>query len=566
VAAPIDRRLLRESRAARRGLLAAGGLGLLTGAAVLAQAALLADVIARVATTGAGLAQVRTPLLALTAVFVARALLAGAFELSGRLGAVGVMRELRERLVTHLLLGRAGRREGERTGELAAAAVQGVDALEALFAGYLPQLVLCAIVPVAVIGFAIPRDPIAAGILALTVPLLVLFMVLIGLGARTQARKRLHALSVLSAHFLDVVSGLVTLRAYRREHAQERTLADVGERYRRETMGTLRIAFLSAFVLELAAMIGTAIVAALIGIQLVGGHLGLRAGLTVLLLCPELYAPLRAVGQQFHAGADGAAASERILAVLAEPPAVGETSRPPIAQGRAGPDPHTAPVRLDGVRFSYPGRPAEVLSGASLQLDPGRTTALVGPSGAGKSTIAKLLLGLIVPDEGSVSCEGVDLRDVHPDRWRERVGWIPQHPTLFAGTVAENIALATPDASLAEIRRAARDAGAWEFICALPEGLETRVGEGGRALSAGQGQRVALARALLCDAGLLILDEPTAHLDPEAAGHAARALSDGRTVLLITHDPKVAARADRVVAIADGRCELVAPPAPLVAA
>ncbi len=512
--------------------------------------------IDRAAMDRATLASLRAQLIALAAVLCLRALAGGAFELSGRWGAVRVMSELRGRLAQRLLLASPERRpEAGRTGELASTAVQGVDALEAYFAGYLPQLVLAAVVPLAVIAWAIALDPITAGILALTVPLLVAFMVLIGRGAGAQARGRWQALALLGAHFLDVVQGLATLRAYGREHAQERTLAEVGERYRAETMATLRIAFLSALVLELCAMIGTALVAATIGVQLVDGALGLQAGLTVLLLAPELYAPLRLVGQQFHASTDASNASELIFDALDAPAAIARAS------GAGGapvstPDPALAPVRFEGVAYEYPQRHGRVLSDIDLELEPGLITALVGPSGAGKSTVATLLMRLADPTEGRITCAGVDVRALDPEDWRAQIAWVPQRPTLFSGTVAENIALYAPGASRARIEEAARAVGADELIGGLPQGLDTPVGVGGRRLSAGQAQRLALARAFLADRPLLVLDEPTAHLDEDSARALAGAierLARGRTTLLIVHHPVLSEIADRVHAIRDGR-------------
>lgn len=585
MAAPVPRRLLRESAAARPHLALAGPLGVLAAALICAQAALLAQVIARAALHGATLAQLRGELIALAAVLAARAAVGAGFDLSGRLGAIRVMSELRRRLAHQLLALCPGGLTGEeRTGELAAAAVQGVDALEAYFAGYLPQLVLATLVPLAVLAFASYTDPVTAGILALTIPILILFMVLIGKGAAAQTRRRWHALALLSAHFLDVVQGLATLRAHRREAAQARTLADVGERYRAETLATLRVAFMSALVLELCAMIGTALVAATIGVQLVAGDIGLQAGLAVLLLAPELYGPLRLVGQQFHSSAEGTAAAERIFAVLDRPPAL--TARPapncvanggeearrtsgrngvrPVdgggpasaATARPVPNPAHESLRLDHVGYEYPGRPGEVLHELDIELHPGEITALVGPSGAGKSTIARLLLRLADPTAGRVLCGATDLRDLPPDAWRAQVAWVPQRPLLFAGSVAENIRLAAPQASDAEVGRAARAAGAAEFVAALPQGMDTQIGDGARRLSAGQRERIALARAFLADAPLLVLDEPTAHLDADSAqavGEVLGRLAHGRTTLLIAHDPALAERADRVLHLSDGR-------------
>jgi thiol reductant ABC exporter CydD subunit len=586
----IDRRLLHESRATRAQLWLAAGLGVTMAATVVAQAALLAHVIASAAVHHTALARLTGWLAALAAVVVARALLAGAFETSGRIGATRVMSELRGRLAEQLLVRSPISRVEDRTGELAAAAVQGVDALEAYFAGYLPQLVLAAAVPAAILLWVVPVDAIAAAVLALTIPLLIVFMILVGSGARARARSRWRALALLSGHFLDVVRGLATLRAFRREAAQAETIERVSERYRVETMGTLRVAFLSALVLELCAMIGTALVAVTIGLQLDGGHLSLQAGLTVLLLAPELYLPLRAVGQQFHASTDGMAAAERIFAVLDAPPALAAaplaaalpatgsadparsaTRRPtgvpagtgtPVSGGSRVPNPALEPLRFEAVSFAYPDRLAPVLSGLELALEPGRTTALVGPSGVGKSTVAALALRLVDPTVGRVSCGGCDLREIAPDAWRERLAWVPQRTRLFAGTIAQNITLAVPDAPSERISAAAHAAGLEELLAELPDGLQTRVGEGGRGLSAGQAQRVGLARAFLRDASLVVLDEPTAHLDADTAaavGDAIARLAEGRTTLLIAHDATLAARAERTVTLEHGPAQVVAP-------
>jgi len=549
---PVDRRLVAESRVARFHLGLAALLGVLSAAVIVAQAALLAEVIYRAAMRHASLSELGPTLIALSGVLIARALLAGAFELSGRWGAIRVMSELRSRLVRELLLRRPERRSGSaRTGDLASTAVQGVDALESYFAGYLPQLILACIVPLAVIGWVLAIDPVTAAILAFTVPLLVVFMVLIGRGARAQARGRWRSLGLLGAHFLDVVQGLQTLRAYGRENAQEHTLAEVGDRYRSETMATLRIAFLSALVLELCAMIGTALVAATIGLQLVDGALGLQAGLTVLLLAPELYGPLRQVGQQFHSGADASTASERIFEELEGAPAISRAVAPSPAA-----NPALQPIVLRRVAYRYPQRGGDVVQDVDLEIAPGKITALVGTSGAGKSTIARLLMRVADPDRGEVVCGGVDLREMDPDAWREQIAWVPQRPTLFTGTIASNIALYEPHAAREEIWKAARAAGAEAFIEELADGLQTEVGEGARRLSAGQAQRIALARAFLADRPLLLADEPTAHLDEESARTVCETivrLAGGRTTVLIVHEPLLTELADEVYVMRGGR-------------
>lgn len=548
---PVDPELLRASRPARLHLAATAALAVVAAVVIVAQAALLARIIARGA-RGDGLDDLSGALVALAAVLLARALLDGAFDAVGRFGAARVMSDLRGRLAAHVLLRRPGVDGEERTGALSALAVQGIDAVEPYFARFLPQLALAVAVPAAVLVMVVPRDWVSGLIMALTLPLIPFFMVLVGWATQTQTERRWRTLTQLSAHFLDIVRGLPTLRAHVREQAHAEQLDAVGDRYRRETMATLRIAFLSALVLELLAMISTAVVAGEIGIRLQGGHLGLEAGLFVLLLAPELYLPLRQVGAQFHASADGLETATALRQALAQPPAVAD--RP--GADRAAPDPAAEPVAFEGVSFAYPGRDVTVLDGVDLRLEPGRTTAIVGASGAGKSTIASLLLRLADPGAGTIRCGGVDLRDVPVADWRARCAYLPQRARLYAGTVAENLRLGRPDATDDELWDALLAAAAAELVSELPDGLDTVVGEGGRTLSAGEAQRIAIARAFVRDAPLLVVDEPSAHLDEESAAAIDSALDRlrrGRTTLLIVHRPAMAARADHVISVGDGR-------------
>jgi ABC-type transport system involved in cytochrome bd biosynthesis fused ATPase/permease subunit len=313
-------------------------------------------------------------------------------------------------------------------------------------------------------------------------------------------------------------------------------------------MGTLRVAFLSGAVLELATTLGIALVAVTVGVRLVDGNIGFQAALTVLVLAPELYLPLRNMGAQFHASADGMAVAGRLLDLVEAPPAVSAgTGVPPSLRD--------APVRLEGVSFGYADR-GPVLDGVDLELAPGETVALVGASGAGKSTVASLLLRLAEPTGGRVTAGGADLAGCDPAAWRAQLAWVPQRVTLFRGSVADNIRLGDAGASEERVREAAVLAAADGFVTALPDGYDTAIGDGGRPLSAGQARRIALARAFLRDAPLVILDEPTADLDPESAelvGEAVTRLGEGRTVLVIAHRPELVRRADRVVTLANGR-------------
>ena len=306
----------------------------------------------------------------------------------------------------------------------------------------------------------------------LTLPLVPVFMWLIGSYTEQVTRERWQALRQLSTHFLDVVRGLPTLRAFGRGQDEAANVAEVSERYRRATMGTLRISFLSGSVLELAATIGVALIAVTAGVRLVGGSLGLQAGLTVIVLAPELYLPFRRLGAEYHASADGLAVAERMFALLDAPVAVGPGGG---GSRRARP---SVMVALEQVSFSYPARPAQVLDGFDLELSPGEVVALVGESGAGKSTVAALLLGLLEPTRGRIAVGGVDLHDCQLDAWRRLVAWVPQHPTLFRGSVADNIRLGDPDAPEGMVIEAAALAGADAFISALPDGYATLVGDG----------------------------------------------------------------------------------------
>jgi thiol reductant ABC exporter CydD subunit len=544
----LDQRLIRRARPVRHLLCLDALLGTVAAVLVLFQATLIARIVAQ-AFGGASLREVSPALGLLVLTFAGRALLTWLFELAGRHAASTVLSDFRLALVGHRLRDQPSALDGAEAGEITATAVQGVDGLEAYFARYLPQVVLAVLVPLAVLGWVTVLDPISAGLLLLTLPLVPVFMWLIGKYTEERTRERWLALRLLSGHFLDVARGLPTLRAFNRGQAQASVLDQIGERYRRTTMATLRVGFLSGSVLELAATLGVALVAVTVGVRLSGGSLGLQTGLTVLVLAPELYLPVRNLAAQFHASADGLAVAERMLALLDAPPTAPRG-------GRLVPySPLEAPVRLEAVWFAYPSREEHVLEGLDLELLPGETVALIGPSGAGKTTVANLLLRFAEPTSGRVTVGGVDLADCRTQLWRRQIAWVPQQPMLFRGTVAENIRLGSPDAAARAIRDAAMLAGADRFVRALPSGYETTVGDGGRPLSAGERRRIALARAFVRDAPLVILDEPTADLDrtsAEVVAESVERLCHGRTVLLIAHRPELVERADRVVTLGGG--------------
>jgi len=543
----LDRRLLRRARGARVAIAADAVLGVLATVALLCQAVLFASVVA--GAFGGGTVSREAVALALLAVVAAlRAGLAGAFEATGRRAAAGVMSRLRLDLVRSRLDVEPVGSDAAEAGEVATAAVQGVDDLETYFARYLPQVVLAALVPVIVLVWTAFVDLTSALIMLVTLPLIPVFMALIGRYTETRTRARWQALSRLSNHFLDVVRGLPTLRAFNRGEAQAERIEAASEDYRVTTMQVLRLSFLSGAVLDLLATLATALVAVELGLRLIGGGVTLRAALIVLLLTPELYAPLRTLGAQFHASADGVAAAGRIIDLIEE----GADERPLHA---AAPPQSWSVVRLEGVGLEYASRSGPVLDGFDLEIRRGEIVALVGPSGAGKTTVASLLLGLRRPEGGRVTVDGEDLARLDRTAWLRQVAWCPQRPTLFRGTVRDNIALGDPTASFARIEEAAALAGASAFVGELRHGYDTRIGEGGRGLSAGETRRIALARALVRDASLVILDEPSANLDAANAGWVAETVERLRgraAVLLIEHRAEMTATADRIVAIEGG--------------
>ncbi|MFE6814382.1 thiol reductant ABC exporter subunit CydD [Streptomyces sp. NPDC057677] len=540
---PIDPRLLRYARATRVFLIAVVALGLVGAALVIAQAMLIAEIVVGSFQKGQSVSALTTPLLLLAGIAAARGLVSWLTELAAHRASAAVKSELRGRLLDRAAALGPGWLSGQKAGSLIALATRGVDALDDYFARYLPQLGLAVVVPVAVLARIVTEDWVSAAIIVVTLPLIPVFMILIGWYTQARMDRQWKLLSRLSGHFLDVVAGLPTLKIFGRAKAQAESIRAITSEYRRATMRTLRIAFLSSFALELLATLSVALVAVTIGMRLVHGELDLYTGLVILILAPEAYLPLRQVGAQFHAAAEGLAAAEEIFDVLEEP----------VRDGAGSEVPESVRLELEGVTVRHAGRAEPSLDAMSLTVEPGETVALVGPSGAGKSTLLDVVLGFAAPQEGgSVRVGGRPFAALDLEAWRSRIAWVPQRPYLFAGTIAENVRLARPDASDEAVREALRDAGADGFVSGLPQGLDTPLGEDGAGLSAGQRQRLALARGFLADRPVLLLDEPTAALDGETeAGvvDAVRRLAAGRTVLLVAHRPALLAVADRVVQV-----------------
>jgi len=547
---PLDPRLLAYARSTRRFLGLSVAVGGVTALLVMAQAWLIALVVAGAFVQHRSLGSLRNALLALLGVVAGRAALAWAAERASVRASASAKSELRRAAVEHVAaLGPAGL-EQQETGKLGVLLTTGLDALDGYFSRYLPQLFLAVIVPVAVIAVVAGADWVSAVLIAVSLPLIPLFMALVGATTRDRTAARMRSLQRLAGHFLDIVSGLPTLKVFGRARAQARAIAEVTDRYRSATMATLRLTFLSSLILELLATVSVALVAVAVGLRLLGGDMTFQDALFVLVLAPEAYLPLRALGTHYHASADGMKAAEELFALLEEPGAAptGGTAAP---QGTA--------IRVEGLEVTYPGRRLPALCGADLVVEPGETVALTGPSGCGKSTLLAVLLGLRRPEAGSVTLGGVDVADLDLEDWRRQISWVPQRPHLFARSVADNVRLGRPDATDAEVEAALEAAGLRDVVRRLPHGADTLLGEGGAGLSAGERQRLSLARAFVRDAPLLLLDEPTASLDAETEADvlaAVRRLVSGRTAVIVAHRPALAALADRLVEL----------PAPVVAA
>lgn len=559
---PLDPRLLRYARSTRGFLMLAVVLGAAIALLVIAQARLLSTVIVDVAQGGADVYDVAGVLALLATVFGVRALLGWLAETAAFRTSAKAKEQLRESALQHVLaLGPQGP-AGRDPGAIAALVTRGVDALDSYFARYLPQLVLAVIVPVAVLLTIVGQDLVSAIIIAITLPLIPVFMILIGLYTRTRVERQWETLSRLSGHFLDLVAGLPALKVFGRARMQAQAIEAIGERYRTTTMGVLRITFLSSFALELLASLSVALVAVTVGVRLAEGGITFSAALFILILAPEAYLPIRLVGQHFHAAAEGLGAAEEVFALLEQPlPTTGSRTDLPA---------HIT-IELDAVAVEYPDRDGAALSPTTAWIPPGNIVALVGPSGGGKSTLLSVLLGFVAPTsgrvvlvsavdptdaaqgrEGAAAGPGVDLGDVDIAQWRQRLGWVPQDPHLVAPgidrpTIIEAITWGAPDIAESAVDRALADAGALAEFQLLPDGLQTPVAE----LSAGQRRRVAVARALVRDPEILLLDEPTAALDgasEQAVIDALlRARERGCAVVVVAHRPAVVDVADIVV-------------------
>lgn len=543
---PLDPRLLQRARAARRYVVRTAALGVATAALVVAQALLLAAALAPVIAGSATWDDVAPTVGWIALVVAARVAVTAAQERFAHRSATRAVAELREQVLTRAV--ELGPRWLAADPGVATLATRGLDALDPYFVRYLPQLLLAVTVTPGALAVVAGLDWVAALTIAGTLPLVPLFMWLIGRMTAGYSDRRLAVMERLGHQVLDLVAGLPTLQALGRHRGPATRVQELGDAHRRATMGTLRVAFLSGMVLELLTTLSVALVAVGIGFRLVDGGLDLRTGLAVLILAPEVYLPLRQVGAHFHASADGVAAAERAFAVLAQPA--------PEAGSRPAPDLRSTTVRLRGVSVAAPDRARLAPAGLDLDVPPGAVVALAGPNGAGKSTAVAVLLGLLRPDRGDVVLVPQDggeipLREIDARSWWDQVAWVPQRPVLEPGSVRD--AVGHGRVPQADLDRAAALTGFDTVVAELPGGWDARIGQGGAGLSVGQRQRLALTRALVAPSALVILDEPTAHLDGAAENQVLAAVNAlraaGRTVLLVAHRPALLAAADVVATV-----------------
>lgn len=552
-ARPFDSRLLRELPALRASLIGSVLLGLLSSAGVVAQAVFLARLLAG-AMPGARPGDRLVDFVGLAVAIAGRGVAMFLGEIVARLGAASAKAELRERLLGASLS--VATHWQTTPGRIATLAGRGLDSLDVYFGRCLPDLVLAVLAP---FGLALAVGIIdwpSALVIAVVLGLFPLFGALVGRTSARLAAERWQQVELLGHQVTDVFLGLPLLRALGRGALQAERIAKVNEALEKASTRTLRVAFLSALVLDSLASVSVALVAVPLGLRLISGSLHLAAALAVLIVVPEVFLPLRRASAEFHESTEGLAAAVEALAVIdggipAAPkePAAGGASK------RALPNPTKASIVLWRVRLDRPERRDGLFDDATLRIEPGETVVLTGANGSGKSTTAALLLGFLSPTSGAVRVGGVELSELDPRRWRQQIAYLPEHPHLLGATLAENLRLANEAASDDELLGALRRADGSRLIEALPDGLLTRFGEGGRAASAGERQRIALARVLLRAASLYILDEPTVHLDKEGEEHVVEELGrtlEGKSALIISHQPALLEIADRAVALSSG--------------
>lgn len=445
--------------------------------------------------------------------------------------------------------------KSERTGELANTLLNGVDKLEDYFSKFLPQMFLSIFIPIIILIFVFPLDWLTAIVFIVTAPIIPIFMFLIGSIAEKMNRRQWKTLSRMSAYFLDVLQGLTTLKLFNRTNDAIKKINDISNQFRIKTLNVLKIAFLSALVLEVTATISVAVIAVEIGLRLLSGNFVFADALFILIIAPEFYLPLRILGTTYHAGMEGIAAFERINDLMSF------KSSTTNLKANAKHDftfPHNNSIILNNISYTYTEREIKALDNVSLTIQTNKVTAFVGASGSGKTTLMNILLRFFNPTDGNIFIGETDLHLVKEETWRNNLAWLPQNPHLFSKTILENLQIANKQATLEEVINAAKNAHIHEFILNLPNGYNTLVGENGAKLSGGEIQRIALARAYLRNAPLLFVDEPTANLDPIVEDEIVKdmyKLFSGKTVFIIAHRLNTIVKADKIIVMKDGKIE-----------
>lgn len=548
---PLDPRLLKYASSARRHIILISILGIVTAVLVIAQTLALSAALSPAVTSGASLTQVRTPLLLLVAIVIARAAVIGVREALGHRAADRTIRELRGRVLTHI--SNLGPRWRATHGSEASTLLsRGLTDLSPYFVDYLPQLVLTATVTPLALATILFLDFWSAFIAAIVVPLIPIFMALIGRFTQSASSEKLETMQTLGAQMLDLIAGLPTLRALGRESAPRAHLESLSRSNTRATMSTLRIAFLSGAVLEFLSTLCVALVAVEVGFRMVFGHVSLFTGLAVIMLAPEVFEPLRQVGAQFHASANGVAAAERAFEILETPiPSMDEDSENSV-QGIQNIDWSSAAFSLRDLSIEARGTWAP--AGLNADILPGTLSVLAGPSGSGKTSTIYALMRLLPIQSGQLmvrTCSGeeIPLQDIPKEALWKAITWVPQHPSLLPGTLREQLPSSTDE----ELEAAAALCGFTEVLDTLAERWDAPIGQDGAGLSVGQRQRFALTRALLARTPIVILDEPTAHLDAVSEEIVLKAIEalrkKGRTIIAIAHRQALIDAADQVIRV-----------------
>ncbi len=518
------------------------------GVLAISQAFLIATIVDQVFLKGMGISDVWLLFVMLLFVFISRSLLSFMTTRFGVKVASFVKTMLRSRLVSKLAKAQPSNLYKEKTGKRVSVLTDAIDQLDPYYTSFLPQVMQAGLIPIMILVVVFTQNIYSGLIMLVTAPLIPVFMIIIGSMTEKKSREQMDSMLKFSGHFLDILQGLPILKAFGQSRRQRNEIEAKSNQFRDTTMAVLKIAFLSALMLEVLATIATAMIAVEVGLRLVYAQLTFHTAFFVLLLAPELYMPLKNLGASFHSGRNSIAAAETIWEVL------DEEEHNPSWGGKKLSDLHRLTLKIENVSFQY-NEEKSILKNINLSIEHGERVAFVGRSGSGKTTLLKVILGILPPTEGCVMVNGIPLTELQEDEWLNQIAYVSQEPYLFSGTIFENIRIGNPNASREEVDKAAKEAGIDRFVAELPNGLDTHIGEAGHGLSGGEKQRVALARAFLKDASLILLDEPTAGLDLETEAYLQQAiekLSKKATIITVAHRLQTIVAADKIVLFSAG--------------